>query len=361
MDAHYSKDLDNLICDVVKDSALEKAWIVTFSHVEFLAASHIRNNITKDTPQHEIERINEHANEEDNHGELLKSILKHFPATESGSSYEIVEKRFREIGQSFMNAYFGNDLLTSLRSRHAAYVHGAMTIEKFPFQVYGAYLKQTNCVPIKKVLPKIIADENGHLSLGQNLRKQLPKDRWLSIKNLDILQMELGHLQVKRMHKIVKDLNSTQELEFESEICEIDAYLVAWLYTMALNMKIDFPKIYEEYDLTRLRKAILLKRRGYSQSAGYKEIERHISYYWEIYFDGLDLHTLQNRMVNHLNKILTYTYDMGVAWALEKILENRSEIYLYLNKEDYFSEFIKQSLNVMKANKIEIEINERWR
>ena len=45
---------------------------------------------------------------------------------------------------------------------------------------------------------------------------------------------------------------------------------------------------------------------------------------------------------------------------LDKILEGRAEYCLYMNKEDYFSDFKKQSLVVMKKNPVVVEINERW-
>jgi len=360
MNSQYGSDLDNLVCDLVKDSGLEKAWIMTFSRAEFLAANHIRNNITPGTPQHEIEKIEEHAKEEDEHGELLKKAYEQLPATEPGSCYENVEERFKEISQSFMNAYFGNEMLTSLRCRHAAYVHGAMTIEKFPFQVYGAYIKRTNFLPIKEILPKIIEDEHDHLHLGQSLRKDLPKDKWISIKELDKLQMELGHLQVKRMHKLVREFKSAEDASFEMSLCNEETKLVAWLYTGLTNLKSDFPTLYSELSLQKLRRSILLKRRGFSQSKKYKELEVQTSQLWKKYLAEADEGVIKSQLVTHFDLISANSFDMGIAWALEKILKDLPEEAATQSQINHFTLLKEEVQKMMAGINIEVQLNEKW-
>ena len=53
--------------------------------------------------------------------------------------------------ECFVTSFFSNSLLRTAKSRHVAYVHGALTIEQFPFQFYTVYEKLTH----RKILKEI--------------------------------------------------------------------------------------------------------------------------------------------------------------------------------------------------------------
>src|SRR5262245_31049606 len=139
---------------LVRDEFVENAWLVALSEGEEIACRQILANISASTPEKDRKEIEAHALDERRHSQEL--LAMRLPAPYPDSRYHALERKLADLYGSFVGGFFGNPLLVAAETRHAAYVHGAMTIEKAPFQLYAAYWKVSRLSEVRARLPKVL-------------------------------------------------------------------------------------------------------------------------------------------------------------------------------------------------------------
>ena len=100
--------------------------------------------------------------------------------------YYHLEKELSELGTNFVLGFFGQPILLNARqaSRFSGYVHGALTVEQLPLQMYTAYYRLTKFEDIKIGLANVLKDEADHLALGRKFFDTLPEEVRFSIDQM---------------------------------------------------------------------------------------------------------------------------------------------------------------------------------
>ncbi|MBT3585270.1 MAG: hypothetical protein HN509_10200 [Halobacteriovoraceae bacterium] len=295
---------------VTTDPRLEVAWLNCMAKMEAKAADQIRGSISKSTPENEIQTIREHAADEDRH---CAEILKMIPAVLAKKScldqdYLSLESDFMRISETFVMGFFGNPFLSSLKGKHPAYVHGAMTIEMFPFQTYGAYIKKTKIEEVKEKMPAIIAEEKGHIQLGERLFKKLPKEKQLNLSKLHIIEKEFGYLAIKRLKKRAnKFLKQDEDHQFEEQIMSHPMASLAWIWSLA-------SELLSKEEANILKRSILLTRRQYTQDPVYKMMESSFSA--SIQASQKNFPLRDKILQDHLRTVFEESMDISLSHAL---------------------------------------------
>ncbi len=372
---------DEFISTIVADPILENTWLSSLALMENLAAQNIERSIGKSTPIGEVDQILAHAGDERRHAQLIiqTRTIPHFTVARDRA----LENRFHSITESFVLGYFGNDLLQGAKSRHAAYVHGALTIEQFPFQVYTRYIEQTKIAEVLKIFPLIIADEYGHLNLGRYLQQTLEADEKLSVLALIQIEKDMTKLYIERLHRVALEYVSQSNCagsdnrasrcgtlpSFESRLAESEESYVAWAsalsfagqesarhLTLANQTQPHLSLTEQTLDETKwarlIRRSVLLKRRKlWSSSASYREIEARYLNQMNLYLTQLSalpvsckcnlnynghcncdarlpyvyrLAALEIRALLHYKHFAQAVDDVGVSHTLNQIIRNRS-------------------------------------
>jgi hypothetical protein len=199
-DSFYDS-INALMVLVCADPRVESAWLTALGHMEDLAAKQILGNFNSTTPAEFYEEIKVHAADEARHRDALLAIR---PFPEAASSQEMkLRDTLKSLGESFTMGYFGNPILVEAKSRFNAYVHGALTIEQFPFQLYSSYIKTTSSKDIRDVLTDVLADEGDHIQLGKKMLCTLPESERMPLNQLQNIEKEMCHKMVLRMAEVV--------------------------------------------------------------------------------------------------------------------------------------------------------------
>lgn len=340
---------------------LENAWLSTAVWMEQLAAQNIEGNISARTPAEEKEHVLQHAQDEWRHAAVLES-MRTIPVFTDAEDIEL-EKRFRAITSNFILGYFGNPLLQEAKNKHAAYVHGAMTIEQFPFQVYTQYLIHATIPSVKERLPAVIADEHEHLKLGRRLRDALSPDEKLSVSALHEIEKEMTVLFLNRLHQVAEEYLGRKKTNpsFEEQIGEDEPAYVAWTHCLGFSEKeaarhmqqifiqrgLPYPAHMDEHvrDEERharlLQRSVLLKRRKLLRNPEYAALESALQTSFQRYLGGLFAYlmksvtdpdllyaygavALESRVFKHYHRLLENLDDVGAAQVLKSILADEA-------------------------------------
>jgi rubrerythrin len=330
-----------------------------------LAAAQIRTNSSAFTPEHERRAIEEHAADEDRHARLLLGMrpLAELP----DERHQELARRLSHIAGQFVIGYFGNPLLVTARNKHAAYAHGALTIEQFPFQVYVAYLKVTKLPAVKSGLPDVIRDEKDHLALGRRLIDQLPEPQKLSIERLMVIEEDMCLRMMRRMNDVMTEFLSDRtgltEISLERCLSSSHSATLAWAYTLgcaeelaAQHMQkvysargLEFPEMMPAHVSDELRHSKLLRRavqlerrRLSSRDPGYPQLEKTFMRGMRLYQmklfsslmkrfsepDAIYLYgalALETRVFKHYKDLAQTTDHIGLSHVLSMILEEEAE------------------------------------
>ncbi|MFV8249257.1 ferritin-like domain-containing protein [Bdellovibrio bacteriovorus] len=366
---NFTESIQYLISLVTEDPHLESAWLSTLAHMEHLASQQVLGNISASTPLHFVNEIQEHAADEARHRDIILS-LRPYPLAKDGR-YEDLRHRLRAVAESFVLGFFANPVLLQAQSRFAAYVHGAITIEQFPFQIYSAYIDGTGSPRIREGMQEVLADEVGHIQLGKKFLATLPEAERLSLQELQIIEKEMCLLMVQRMTVLVQEFQN-HEMPTEPAVRASQKLVrvladrpyaqVAWVHALGhselmaslhmqkifISRNLPMPDLMPEHVSDELRHArllqrsVVMERRKWLSVPGYRQLERRLCHELERYLtryfslmmreipepEQLYLYGawgLEMRVFRHYTDIMRGTDHVGVAQTISVILQDEAE------------------------------------
>ena len=344
--ASFKKEVSPLLVLVTNDIYLESIWLSVMAMLEDIAAKYILSNITNKTPNESLRNIIEHVQDEQRHAQMLNDMRPAllYPA----NFYYEVEQIWKEIADEFIMAFFNSPELREANHRHAAYVHGAQTIERFPFRIYTLYLSHTKLAKVHEKLPQVIADENGHIELGKKMYNELAADDRMSLSRLYKLEEDLCLMMLKRMK-----IALTEKLELSEKIeCSLVLKLkssraleIALIHSLSKIEKQLSPKRSE-----LLKSANTLLRAKQRSELSYRQLELIVAQLGENYFSGclsagISRPTILGRLNRFYTDVLFQTNSMALHYAFYRILEehqteNESNEAEKLLENKYWKKFL---------------------
>ncbi|MFS4461055.1 ferritin-like domain-containing protein [Bdellovibrio sp. HCB2-146] len=359
----FNESIKKLVSLVVLEPHLESAWLTTLAHMEHLAAEQVLGSISRATPLQALSAIREHAADEFRHRDHILKIRPY--AEPANSDYATLRLRLKNIAESFVQGYFANPILQKAKNRFAAYVHGALTIEQFPFQIYSAYILATSHGHVRECMQEILAEETEHIVLGRRLRENLAIDEMMPLQELHHIEREMCHKMVSRMIEVVAGFLSPIKKLIKPQpshqlvvlLRERPVATLAWIYTLGKSEFLaasHMQKIFTNRQLTLpvemlshiddevrhsrlLQRSVLLERRKYLHDPSYRQLERRMLHAMERYmlkfFSDL-MHRysspeeiylygawgLEQRVFKHYSDIVKETENIGVAQILDGIV-----------------------------------------
>lgn len=202
--------IDTFCKKIVSDPILEQIWISALGQMEVWASEQILRNLTSESNPEEVAEIQNHAEDELRHGQILANCVT-LDLNTLSPKYAELRKKFLTYKKNYLFGYFSHPSLVSLNNKRAAYIHAAITIEKFPFQVYTVYYHHTKVKDLLDNLPGIIADERAHLDLGNKLRNTLPEDKKLPLSKLHQVEKEMTFLYFHRLNQMLDDVDALEK------------------------------------------------------------------------------------------------------------------------------------------------------
>jgi rubrerythrin len=366
--SNFFESIDFLAREVSKNSRLESAWLTALGHMEDLASKQILENISASTPKDFHDEIKAHSKDEERHRDMIWEVRAHQEA--ESEKERNLRATLMSIGESFVTGYFSNPLLRKAKSRFHAYVHGALTIEQAPFQIYSSYIKSTRSGKIQGVLKRIIADEHSHIQLGKKFLGTLPEADRLSLNELNSIERSMCHKMIVRMHQVVRaylgEGSEDSELlpsdRLVQKLSDDRALTCFWVHALgnaervaASHMqrifkrrKLPLPDEMiehisdEERHAKQLQLTVLLDRRKYRQQEKYRDLELKMIHALEMYllsfFSGImkkytDPHQLylygalglEMRVFKHYTDLSKTTNSIHVAHSIESILADEAQ------------------------------------
>ena len=326
----FKKEVAPLLELVTNDIYLESIWLGNMSMLEDIAAKHILNNITDATPDEAIRGIIGHVKDEQRHARLLQEMR---PVTiYPDHKYYLIEEEWKKIAEAFILGFFNSSLLREVNHRHAAYVHGAQTIERFPFRVYSLYFSMSKLPKVKVGLPGIIADENGHIELGKSMYAKLDEGERMPLTKLYQLEEELCLMMLKRMNLALRQSFNLYEPDLSSElefkITQNTQLEVAWNYALSCG------ESYFSTDRARhIIEANTFNRVALRHDKNFRELERVLTatinnYITKIIALGVSESAILNRFNNHYSEMIYNTNNVPLHHAYFRILEGSPAIEL---------------------------------
>ncbi|MDR3607711.1 MAG: ferritin-like domain-containing protein [Oligoflexia bacterium] len=357
--------LDNLLQDtlslVTRDIQVESAWLTALARLEDLASVQILSNLSGHTPFHERRAIEAHAADEMRHRNAL--LMMRPVAQVPAGRYLRLEKKLSELAESFIIGYFSNPLLTTAPNRHAAYVHGALTIEQFPFQIYAAYWKATKIPAVRDQLLNIMKEEHGHLALGNRLRANLPEKERLPVETLQQIEIEMCAKMIRRMRVALREFygieKEKQNEPLVNAVTRDSLTLTAWVFALGhaeksaaqtmraalLNSGVALTPAIEEHvnDEIRhgqmLQRSVLLDRRRNSRDPAYFALESGLIAHMDTYLNTIfgyakkrgtnpmstyriGARALESRVFRHYMELEKSTDHLLVAQTLSMVLQD---------------------------------------
>lgn len=300
--------MDQLAQLVISDVNIESAFLAALGNMEEVAAREITKTISHETPPESLVEIIQHAQDEHRHAFQLRALkpVKLY----SDLKYYAMEQELSEVGVNFVLGFFGQQLLLKARasSRFAGYVHGALTIEQVPLQMYTAYYKLTKHEAIKKGLAVVLKDEADHLALGRKFYETLPLPARFDIDEINTIEAEMCELLGRRMIQVIeKNLQTTNSESqlFEKSLTQNRLRLTTWILALAENeIKNNRPQN------AKILEDSVLFITGQTKEAFSVDLTA-------------DLTTLASytpeRLQQHISALACATTLIGVSYALEKV------------------------------------------
>ncbi|MBC7397412.1 MAG: hypothetical protein H7333_08210 [Bdellovibrionales bacterium] len=311
--------VEHFLARVVDNPKIESAWLSALSHMEELAGKQVLKSVSADTPPDFLAEIYRHSADETRHALEFKQ-MRPFPILE-GPSLKYLEEKFKEITGSFVIGYFGNPLLVKARNRHLAYVHGALTIEQFPFQLYTVYLKMTRLPAVLERLPAVLADEINHLALGRKLRDLVSEEDRLSLNELNEIERDMCLKMVERLRRVV-EVFTGESVEAEAQdfarlVNREDAVRIAWTHALSQVSKL-------------LHHAVIFTRKKHAASPAFLLLENRMEEALKDYCATLEnnavlVQLMDKRLDEHYLDFLIETNDVATAHLLDLVLNERTK------------------------------------
>ncbi|WP_413582134.1 ferritin-like domain-containing protein [Bdellovibrio sp. HCB288] len=365
----FATTIQDLMSEITDDANVESAWLTAMAHMEDLAAEQILGNISLSTPQEFVAEIKSHAGDEYRHRDVITRIR---PVQEPASEAERdLRTRLCAMTESFTKSFFGNPVLLQANNRFAAYVHGAITIEQFPFQIYSSYIPATRFPHIREAMSEVLKDETAHIQLGKKFRESLSEEDQLSLQQLQLIEKEMCRCMVQRMTDLIRiykksqttpNIGSKASTRLAWMLGERPAATVAWVQALsfsesnaAIHMQREFTSrnlplpeqmpahVEDEMRHAKLlQRSVLLERRRWLAVPGYKELEHRLNRKMERYLgrffsalvrelkdpEMLYLYGawgLEMRVFKHYSELVKWTDNVGVAYIVSQILEDEAE------------------------------------
>lgn len=387
---NFTKSVQALIELATQDPHIESAWLTSLAHLEHLAAEQILGNISNSTPADCIKEIKAHAVDEYRHRDIILNI-RPFPEA-LNKAYEDLRVRLCAIAESFIMGYFATPTLAAARSRFIAYVHGAVIIEQFPFQIYSLYIQGAQSPQIRQAMQIVLNDEAAHIQLGKKFWHQLPESDRMSLTQLQVIEKEMCLAMVERMTEIIsRFLNPESSILPSPKASTRLAWMIgerpwatsAWIHvlgksedTAAQHMQCIFKSrqlplptempahVDDEVRHAKLlQRCVLLGRRRWLLIRKYKEAELAMDHllekYLVLFFSSLmkkldDPYSiylygawgLEMRVFKHYTEVMKWSDNVGVAHTISGILVDETEhthmIHASLNEKSLLdSEILK--------------------
>ena len=322
--ASFKKEVTPLLELVTNDIYLESIWLGNMSMLEDIAAQYILSNVTAATPTEALRHIIEHVKDEQRHARVLEEMrpVKIYPE----HKYYVIEEEWKKIGQEFILGFFNHPYLREANHRHAAYVHGAQTIERFPFRIYTLYLSMTKLPQVHNGLPRVIADENEHIELGKKMYATLLASERMSLSKLYRLEEELCLMMLMRMNLALRQILNLYgpklDHEFEHTLTKDSELEVAWNYALSRGENY-FSADRAQY----LKEANTLQRATLRKDLKFRELEKTVAGILDSYIlkskeAGVEDAIIQKRFDDHYSNMIYNTNNIPLHHAYYKILEN---------------------------------------
>lgn len=322
--ASFKKEVTPLLELVTNDIYLESIWLGNMAMLEDIAAKHILNNISDATPTESIRKIIEHVKDEQRHARLLQEMR---PVTiYPESKYYVIEEEWKKIAEGFILGFFNSSLLREVSHRHAAYVHGAQTIERFPFRVYSLYFSMSKLPKVRAGLPGIIADENGHIELGKSMYVELDENERMPLTKIYRLEEELCLMMLKRMNLVLLQRMNLYEpdlsSEFEFKLTQNSQLEIAWNYALSCG------EDYFSADRARyLKDANTFGRVALRNEWKFRVLEKTLTetlnkYILKSIEAGASDAEILNRFDSHYKEMIYHTNNVTLHHAYFRILED---------------------------------------
>ncbi len=358
--------VDRFVSLVVQSPETESAWLSGLSYMEELAAKQILRNISPATPPEFISEIEVHAADEMRHSLEFERMrpIKNF----QDPKLKALEQKMRQLTGSFVGSYFGNALLGTATSKHVAYVHGALTIEQFPFQLYSSYLKVTQLPEVIAGLPAVLADESGHLALGRKMRDEVSESDRLSLSELNEIEKDMCLKLVERLWRVVSEFNGTlsnrESQSLAKEVHFNESVRAAWLNSIAKNLN-EATDEAAQANGEMLFHAVLFARKKHQADYRYLKLEEELTRALARYLDqgmAISKYLTQKRLFQHFRELIEESDDMGASHLLDLILQDedllvseKSDLELVMREEIIYQKLC----NEVAQNLIAFNINER--
>lgn len=319
----FNEEVAPFLQVITNDVYLESIWLSVMSMLEEIAALYILSNITDKTPTDSLREILTHIKDEQRHAAVLLSLRP--VTTYPDLSYYKIEEQLKKIGQEFIMSFFNSTQLRNAKHRYAAYIHGAQTIERFPFRIYSLYLSMTKLSKVKDELPAVIADEIEHIALGKKMYAQLSPDERMPLAELYKLEETVCLMMLKRMSIALKNHLQIATTTVESLPAKVS--LESKKFEIAFNHALYiaegfFSKERAEY----LQVAITLSRLEYKRDSDYKKLEKTLvffvtQYVQECVKNGVSFELIQLRFNKHYNEMIYNTDTMALHYAYHCLLD----------------------------------------
>ncbi|WP_291516479.1 long-chain fatty aldehyde decarbonylase [Bdellovibrio sp. ArHS] len=235
-----TKTLNSFFQSICHSERLEAIFLLSMADHERLAGDQIRANISAKTPAGLVAEIEAHAEDEYRHGRQLEQLAIQI----LGSDLSLQEKnklhKINEVMRSFVVGYFSNPHLIEAVNKHVAYVHGALTIEQFPFQVYSAYLSHTKLDWVRETINAIVADEHDHIRFGRTMLNQLPEENKLDLPELHRIEKDMCKRLFQRLTAIFNETSSESSDLHDEFLQSLDSDVrsrTAWVYAVGCAEK----------------------------------------------------------------------------------------------------------------------------
>ncbi len=326
--ASFKKEVSPLLDLVTKDIYLESSWLSVMSMLEDIAAKYILSNVTQNTPNEALRNIIGHVQDEQRHAQMLLDMrpVSIYPAT----FYYEIEQVWKDIGNEFIMAFFNSPELREANHRHAAYVHGAQTIERFPFRIYTLYLSKTKLSKVHQMLPQIISDENGHIELGKKMYNDLADEEQMPLSRLYKLEEDLCLMMLKRMKIALCEKLNLNDLREESDLVKkikINRPLEI-AFTFALS---NVENYFSPERSLLLKSANTLLRARERSDLAYRNLEMKVTSIVDQYLmnclkSEMQTQTLLNRMDTYYSNVIYQTNSMALHYAFFRILEDHATV-----------------------------------
>lgn len=325
---NLKKESTPLLELVTADIYLESIWLNIMSMLEDIAAKHILNNISQITPTESLRNIIQHVKDEQRHAQLLQDMrpVMIFPEFK----YYAIEEEWKKIAQGFIQGFFSCSLLREANHRYAAYVHGAQTIERFPFRVYSLYLSMSKLPKVQVGLPDIIADEQGHIELGKSMYTKLSSNERMPLTKLYRLEEELCVMMLKRMNLALRQSLNLYEpgfdSDFELKLSQNIQLEVAWNYALSCS-----EKLFSSERAQHIKDANSFNRVGLRHEPKFRDLERSLSSILNKYISKFKEERVPDSRIlncfdNHYKRMIYNTNTVPLHHAYFHILEDHPSV-----------------------------------